>query len=168
MDVWMVILRLIHVLSGVFWAGATIVFASHITPSVKATGEAGQKFMGYLSGKAKISNALGIAGTLALLSGLTMYVMQGWENRLDTASGIGLTIGVILGAGAYFHGLFVQRKAILGMQSLGMQIAASGGPPSPDQAAAMGKLAGKVERNGVILAYVLALTVVLMGTFQYL
>ena len=167
MNVLMIILRLTHVLAGVFWAGATFVFASHVTPAVKATGPEGQKFMAYLSGKGKISNALGIAGILVVLSGLTMYFLNRWH--LNTSlSGIALTLGAVLGLAAFFHGLFVQRKAIENMKALGMQIAAAGGPPSPEQTSEMGRLAGKIERNGIILSYTLGVTVILMGIFQYL
>lgn len=167
MNIVMVILRLIHVLAGVFWAGATFVMASHISPTVRASGTEGQKFMQNLAGKSNISNALGLTGTLTLLSGLIMYGLQGWETRLNTPAGIVLTLGVVLGTGAFFHGLFVQRKAIKEMQTLGASIAAAGGPPTPDQAARLGTLSEKINRNGIMLAYLLGVTVILMGVFQY-
>ncbi len=168
MDIYMVILRLIHILSGVFWAGATFILASHITPTVKATGTAGQEFMKYLSGKAKLSDILGLTGLLSLLSGLIMYSLQGWDRQLSSPSWIALTLGAIIGAAAYFHGLFVQRKAITGLQTVATQIEASGGPPSPDLVAQMGAMAAKIEKNGQLLAYLLGAAVVLMGVFQYL
>ena len=168
MNIVMILLRVTHVLAGVFWAGATFVLASHVTPSVKAAGDAGKVFMQQLSGKSNISNILGLTGTLTLVSGLVMYSLQGWDKQLMTPSGIALAAGAVLGAGAYFHGLFVQRKTITLMQKTGAEIAAAGGPPSPEQAAQMQTYSDKIERNGQILSYMLALTVVLMGVFQYL
>ena len=168
MNILMIILRLIHVLSGVFWAGSTFVFVTHIAPTVKATGAEGQKFMAHLAGQGKISNALMIAGGLVLLSGWTMYFLQGWQLAYKTASGIVLGLGVILGTLVFMHGAFVQRRATMDLARLGAQVAASGGPPSPDQAAELGRLAGKIERNGIILAYLLGITVICMGVFQYL
>ena len=167
MNTLMIVLRLIHVLSGVFWAGATFVFASHVTPAIKATGPEGQKFMAHLSGKGRISDALGITGALVVLSGLAMYFLNRWYVN-TTLSGIALTLGALLGLGAFLHGAFVQRKAIASMKTIGMQVAASGGPPTPEQTEQMGQLAAKIERNGMILAYTLGVTVILMGIFQYL
>ena len=168
MNVVMVVLRILHVAGGVYWAGATFVLASHVSPSAKATGEAGQAFMRHLSGKAKLSDALGVTGTITLLSGLIMYGLQGWDKQLGSANGIALTLGVVLGAAAYFHGLFVQRKAITNLARTGAEIAAAGAPPSPEQIETIAGYQAKIERNGQILAYILAVTVVLMGVFQYL
>lgn len=168
MSILMVVLRLTHVLGGVFWAGATFVLATHVTPSVKATGEAGQAFMKHLSGKARLSDAIGITGTLALVSGLIMYSIQGWDRQFTTLSGLALNLGVLLGAAGYFHGLFVQRKAIVNLANTGAEIAKAGGPPTPEQLSKIAMYQAKIEKNGAILAYVLAVTVVLMGIFSYL
>lgn len=167
MDILMIILRVIHVLSGVFWVGTTFVFASHITPAVKATGTEGQRFMQHLSGQGKISNALGLAGILVVVTGWWMYFGQGWQLQGNTTNGVVLGFGAIIGTLGFLHGAFVQRKAISGLTALAKQVAAAGGPPSPEQAAELGKLSGKVERNGRLLAYLLALAVAAMGTFQY-
>jgi uncharacterized membrane protein len=166
MNNWlMVVLRLTHVLSGVFWAGATIVFASHVTPSVKATGAEGQKFMQHVAGKSSLSLWLTIAAILAALSGTIMYFVNWLGNH--SSQGNTLILGMLFGWVAFFHGLFAQRRTILKLQKMGEKVAASGGPPSPEEAQTMGNLSDRISRNGVILAYLLALTVVLMGVFQY-
>ena len=167
MDILMIILRVIHVLSGVFWAGSTFLFATHVTPAVKLAGADGQKFMQQLTRQGKLSNALGVTGILAVVTGWTMVILKDWYLAFDTGSGIVLAFGAILGTLGFLHGAIVQRKSIVGLSTLGGRIAASGAPPSPEQAAEMGLLAGKVENNGRILAYILALTVAAMGTFQY-
>ncbi|MGB3716048.1 MAG: hypothetical protein WA996_16605 [Candidatus Promineifilaceae bacterium] len=38
METWMVILRLIHIVSGIFWAGATFFLVGFVSPAVQATG----------------------------------------------------------------------------------------------------------------------------------
>lgn len=166
MDVLMIILRLVHVLSGVFWAGATFIFASHVTPAVKASGPDGQKFMAALTARGRLSNSLGIAGILAVVSGWAMFFNNNWHQD-RTINGIVLGIGAVLGTLGFLHGAIVQRKAIMEMAAMGMRAAAAGGPPSPELAAEMGRQAGKIERNGVILAYILGLTVAAMASFPY-
>jgi uncharacterized membrane protein len=162
-------LRLIHVVCGVFWAGTTFVLATHISPTIKAIAPDGQKFMTYLTGKAKISDWLGITASLTFLSGGIMYFINFQTMYLpSTGQGIALLMGVILGSVAWGHGATAQRGAIGKMQKLGMEIAKTGGPPTPEQAAEMGKLSAKIEQNGQLLAIMLGITVVLMGTFQYI
>ena len=168
MDLTMIILRLIHVLSGVFWAGTTFVLVSHVSPAVKATGPEGQKFMQHLAGQGQITNALLITGLLTLLSGWTMYFVQNWQSAYNTAGGVVLGLGAVLGSSAFLHGAFVQRKLTITAAGLGKQVATAGGPPTPDQAAEMGRLAAKIQRNGTVLAYILGITVICMATFQYL
>lgn len=167
MDIVMIVLRVLHVLGGVFWAGTTFALAAHITPSVKATGPEGQKFMQHLTGKSGLSNWLAITGTLTVLSGLIMYTLQGWDKALNTPSGVALGIGVLLGTAAYLHGLFVQRKTTARLQAVGQAMIARGNELSADDRAQLATLSARLSRNGAILAYLLALTVVLMGTFQY-
>jgi len=169
MAILMIILRLLHVVCGIYWAGSTFLIATHITPTVKAIAPDGQKFMAHLSGKANISNWLGITATLTFLSGATMYFLN-FQSKYppNTGQGIAILLGAILGTLSWGHGATAQRKAILTMQNLGMQIASQGKPPTPEQAAEMGMLSGKVERNGQILAVMLGITVALMGTFQYI
>ncbi len=162
----MILLRITHVLSGVFWAGATIVLASHVTPSVKATGAEGQKFMQHLAGKSSLSLWLTIAAILAALSGTIMYFVNNWLGNHSSQANT-LILGMLFGWLAFFHGIFAQRRTILKLQKLGAKVAVSGGPPSPEDAQMMGDLSQRISRNGVILAYLLAITVVLMGAFQY-
>lgn len=73
-------------------------------------------------------------------------------------------LGAILGTLAWGHGFMVQRKAIISIQKLGMQIASQGKPPTPEQGAELGAPSAKIERNGKILA----VSVAFMGTFQYI
>jgi len=169
MAVVMLILRLIHIPCGIYWAGATFVLASHITPTVKAIAPDGQKFMAYFSGKANISGWLGVTASLTFLSGATMYFLN-FQTKYppSTVQGIAILTGAILGTLAWGHGATAQRKAIENMQKLGMQIASQGKPPTPEQAAEMGVMSGKIERNGQILAIMLGITVILMATFQYI
>lgn len=168
MIILMLMLRLIHVVCGVYWAGATFLLASHVTPTVKALAPDGQKFMAHMAGKANLSGWLSLTAFLTFLSGLILYALN-YHTKYPptTGQGIMLLIGVILGSLAWGHGVTAQRKAIVRVQQLGREIAQSGGPPNPEQAAELGALSAKIERNGQILAVMLAITVVLMGTFQY-
>ena len=75
MYILLILLRLIHVFAGVFWAGTAFAMSSQITPAVKASGEAGVKFMQQLGIKSNFSPVMGMAATLTFLSGLIMYII---------------------------------------------------------------------------------------------
>ena len=55
MNLLIIVLRLIHILAGVFWLGGSFMSAIFLTPAVAATGESGQKFMGHLITKGRMT-----------------------------------------------------------------------------------------------------------------
>jgi uncharacterized membrane protein len=42
--IWL--LRIIHIVAGVFWVGGTLIMTFFVAPAIGATGESGQKFVG--------------------------------------------------------------------------------------------------------------------------
>lgn len=48
MHILTIVLRFLHVFGGAFWFGASVILGFYISPTVAATGEVGQKFMGSL------------------------------------------------------------------------------------------------------------------------
>ena len=67
------ILRLVHILSGVFWAGVNFTMAGFITPSVKATAPGSGGFMQHLAQKSGLPRYAEIAGWLTIIAGLALY-----------------------------------------------------------------------------------------------
>src|SRR5260221_3736092 len=68
-----IVLRLLHVVGGAFWFGSAMMVGFMITPTVAATGEAGQKFMAGLVQKANLSKAISAAGGITIPSGARVY-----------------------------------------------------------------------------------------------
>ncbi|MGZ9166631.1 MAG: hypothetical protein ACXW4U_15780, partial [Anaerolineales bacterium] len=69
--IWL--LRIVHIVGGVFWVGGTFMMAFFIAPTVGATAEAGQKFIGHLMGDLKFSNRMSAVAGLTILAGLILY-----------------------------------------------------------------------------------------------
>ena len=69
-----ILLRLIHILGGLFWAGAMVLLAGFLIPTVRATGREGGRFMQILMQQQRLQFYLGLAAGLTVLSGLTLYV----------------------------------------------------------------------------------------------
>ena len=58
MIVLLIVLRIFHVLGGVFWVGAALAMNLFINPSLRATAESGQKVTAHLITQTKFALAL--------------------------------------------------------------------------------------------------------------
>lgn len=170
MNVLMVILRMIHILAGIFWAGATFFLVSLIVPSVAATGPEGQKFMQHLSLRSQMTREMFVTATLTALSGLVMYFyLFGLDaNTLNSTYSLALGLAGLAGLAAWGVGYFVQNNSIQKMKAISQQVEASGGPPQPEQVAQMQDLAARVSLGSRITAVLLLIAVIGMSSAQYL
>src|SRR2546428_12661025 len=72
-DATMILLRVIHILSGVFWAGATFFLVGFLQPVVAASGPEGGRLMQRLTSQKRFQMAMPVAAGLAIPSGLPLY-----------------------------------------------------------------------------------------------
>ena len=169
MNYLMIAMRIIHIFSGVFWAGTSFFMISFVTPSVIATGAEGQKFMQQLAFRTRFTTAMMAVALLTVLSGLVMD----WEifefrlAALSTGYGLVLTLGAIAGFIGLLTGYFMQNRTTGKMKALSAAIGASGGPPTPEQQAEMQALSATVTRGGQITSVMLALAILGMSIAQY-
>jgi uncharacterized membrane protein len=171
MDVMMIVLRLIHVVSGVFWAGSVFFAVSFLLPAVRATGPAGKQIMRQLASVQKFPVAIGTSATLTILSGLGLY----WHDIKLSAGNFGRsTPGMVYGIGAvcaliaFGFGIGLVGRSSGKLLSLGAAIQAAGGAPTPEQAQTMEKLQGKMSQGMRIAAMLLSITVITMAIARYL
>src|ERR1041384_3508220 len=69
--IWL--LRIVHIVGGVIWVGGTLTMTFFIGPTIGATAEAGQKFVGHLMSNLKFSNRMSAAAGLTILAGFILY-----------------------------------------------------------------------------------------------
>jgi uncharacterized membrane protein len=165
----MIVWRLIHIFSGVFWVGATYMMLGFVEPSVKATGEVGKKFMQQIGLKSKFSPIMGLMGILSSVSGLIMYdKISGFRGAwISSATGLSLTLGGLFGLLALVFGFVIQFRTSGRMKALAGDMAAAGGPPSPEQMAEMGRLSERMSLGGRISAVLMTLSLAGMSVAQY-
>ena len=169
MDVLMIVLRLLHIASGIFWAGTAFFTVSFLQPAVSASGPEGGKVMQQLA-RSRFTTTITVAGTLTVLSGLLMY----WRDSgfqlawIVSATGLTFTIGGLAGLGGLSVALFVSRPAIRRVAELSKLVVASGGPPSPAQMAEIQALQARMTRGGRWLAVLLGIAVVAMAIARYM
>lgn len=167
----MIVLRLIHIISGVFWAGAVMSIAWFLLPAQQAIGQPGGAFMQQLMFRQRFRAFVLAAMVLTILSGLTMYARLAmlthgaWaSSRTGIVLGIGAVAAIIAGG---IGGGFVRRLGNR-MMELGGRIQASGGPPTDTEKAEMDALQRKTRSGFRIVAILLLISIVAMASARYL
>ena len=162
----MTILRLLHIVCGVFWAGATLYLAGFIIPAVKSLGPDGGKFMQQLSRTNRLPIVMNVTATLTVLCGILMMAQLSGTFQTEwflKTHGMLTTIGGALGLTGYLVGLLVSLPTILRVNAIGKLVAEKGGPPSPEQMQELMHLRTKLFTATNIIAVLLLVTVMLMS-----
>ena len=164
----MLILRLIHIVAGIFWAGASFFMVSFVSPAVVATGPEGQKFMRQLGMKSGFSHAMAATGTLTAVSGIIMYIIL-TDLDHNIASGtyfLVIGIGSIAGIAGWIVGFVMQNRSTLKMEVIVAEMESAGGSPTEEQKAQMQALSARVGQGARIGAVLLTIAVVCMAAAQ--
>ena len=169
MGILIMILRVIHIFSGVFWVGFGFFNIAFLQPTVQATGAEGQKTMQHLTQKTRLLSTVYATATLTMLSGLLMYwILSGFRlSFLRSGYGLVLTVGGIAGVIAWIFAVVMIRGIFDQMQTIGQEIQAQGSPPTPEQATRMQALVARLGKLGQVALVFLVIALLGMATAQY-
>jgi hypothetical protein len=171
MDVYLIILRVLHIAAGVFWVGAAALFFFFVEPTVKELGPTGGAFMGHLAQKKKMPVAILASAGLTILAGILLYLRSSGGFDLDwitSSTGLTFTIGGLAGIAAFLIGLTVVKPSVDKLGALGAEIQAAGGQPSETQAAQLLAVDSRLKSVGRLNMALLTLAVLAMATARYL
>lgn len=171
MDYTNLVLHVLHIVSGVVWAGGAILMGLFVSPSAMATRPESAKFMQYLTGPAKLPVWMTLASWVTVICGVIMFspmVSTLPPGVMATPRGISLGLGALLALGAFVEGMALIAPAAHKMGKLGAAIAASGKGPTPEQVQQMQVLQDKLSRGTRRGAVLLLLTVVCMATARWI
>ncbi len=166
MNVLLIVLRLIHIVSGVFWVGGAMISAFFLTPALAATGDAGQKMMGHMITKGRMSVRITVAAVLTVLAGATLYWIDshGFTSPWTSSGpGWGFGIGGVFG----LLGLGLGMQVGMNAKKLGQIAAAAQGKPSPGQIADMQAAQKRMAWASKVSTVLLILALVCMATARY-
>jgi uncharacterized membrane protein len=154
----MIVIRVVHVVTAVFWAGAAMVMGWFITPASRRTGPAAGPFMQNLLRTRLADWAFGSA-VVAVGAGLWLLFDRGgfgggWQ-------GVALAVGAVAGGVAITIGGFIQRPTAGKIQRLGAAIA--GQTPTPEQGAEMTRLQARLAAVAPMTALAVAVAVLGMA-----
>jgi uncharacterized membrane protein len=165
-----IVLRFVHVIASVCWAGGAFFIFLFVEPTAKALAPSGMEFFQYMIAKRRASVFMVTTSTLTVISGALLFWQDAsgqWLTWMKTGPGLGFTLGSLAGVVVYCVGMFGVNPRAKRIAELGAEIHAAGGPPSPEQGAEMQKLDKELSRFGIIDFVLVALSLALMGTARY-
>jgi len=171
MPVTYLIARVLHIVAGTLWAGASVLLIWFVEPAVRATGAAGGAFMQRLAGPGRLSAYMSTAALITSVTGLFLYwPVSGHLSLTWMATGFGaaLTIGSLAGLAAFFVGMLVNAPASNRMGLLGREIQAAGGTPDAGQLAERARLLHRLHLGGTAGAVLLLVATAGMAVAKYL
>jgi uncharacterized membrane protein len=156
------LVRALHVIAGVMWAGAMFLLAGVIVPiAVRHGAEGAGRWTGMIMRKA--GPVGGIAGLVTVASGI--YLMIVLHGQDESASGLVLKAGAVAALLALVIGLFFGRTQ--GLKLAMLSEAASQGNATPDTKAQMADAGSRILLTSRLVALLLLLSVISMGVFRY-
>ena len=167
MNSLVIVLRLLHIIGGVFWVGAGLVMFFFIGPTLGATAEAGQKFAQHLMTQTRFTAIVTTSAILTVLAGATLYwidsdgLSSAW---MHSGAGLGFGIGAFFALIGFVFGIMVGNTNGA-LAKLGAQIQ---GKPTPEQMAQVGALRKRLSVVSPINAYALIIAALFMAIARYL
>jgi hypothetical protein len=163
-------LRIVHIVTGVFWAGTLFFTVSYLMPTFREVGPDGAKVMAALRNRGMF-NAVPMIALIAIASGLWMYKirMGGGADWARTREAMTLGTGAITAILAVTIGWFGMRANTFKASDLAAAAAAM--PAGAERDAAMAKVTafrGKAMMAGRMVATLLLITVVTMAIARYI
>lgn len=162
--IWL--LRIIHIVAGVFWVGGSLIMTFFVGPAAGAIGEPGQKFIGHLMNNLKFSNRMSIAAGSAVLAGLILYGLdaRAGEAWLRSNFAMGLGIGATFAIIGFVFGILMSRS-LKAMVQLGAQIQ---GKPTHEQTTRLQEIRNRQRTYSLVNVAALLLATVFMAIARYL
>ena len=165
-NILVVVLRIIHIVGGVFWVGSSLFTSIYLGPAVSATAEAGQRVLAQLITKARLSTAISASAGLTVLAGGWLYWLDsagftsGWTH---SGPGLGFGIGALFALVGLVFGVMVGRN----MSTLGRIAAEVTGKPTPEQLGKIGAARKQLAYAGPTTSITLLIALICMATARY-
>ena len=163
--IWL--LRIIHILGGIFWVGGALIMSFFVAPAVAATAEAGHKVVGHLMGNLKFSSRVSAAAGMSILAGFILYWIDsdGFTSAwMSSGAGRGFGIGAAFALVGLVFGILLSRT-MKSMAQLGAQMQ---GKPSAEQMQEMSALRKQQATYSIVNVAALVLAVIFMAIARYL
>jgi uncharacterized membrane protein len=169
---FMLVFRFLHILAGILWVGSAFTFLLFVGPSAAEAGPAAGPVLRGIVEKRRFPKVItGIAIT-TVLAGWILWIRNGlvvtsFGDWVTSRVGLVFTIGGVLATVAMLGGVIGIGPNVERLQKLGAEVAAGGGPPSPQQAAELERVQAALKRNGQRDLILMILAAIAMATARY-
>ena len=166
----MIILRLVHIGCGVFWAGGVLFLNFIVGPAIAAAGPDGARVMQELHRRHYFDKILTVA-LLTILSGLELMRRDsaGFQGAwFHSSFGIGLSTGMLGAIIAFLIGVILIKPATVRMARLGNEMAAAAPEARPALGAQLAAARGRLIASGTVASLFILIAVLAMATARYL
>lgn len=163
------LLRLVHILTGVFWAGTVFFMVSFLLPAFAKLGPAAGPVQAEFANRG-LFQKLPAIGLVTVLSGFWMYYirLQGTANWAPTNEARALGLGGVAAAVALIYGFTYVRPRQNRVMAIAAQLPAMAAGAEKDALMAeAGVLRGKVAMSARLVATLLGVTVISMAIARY-
>lgn len=161
----LIVLRLVHIVAGTFWAGSALMLTLIILPGTRKAGPGNERVLPM----AQISQAMSISTLLTTVAGLLLYWLVSHFPRPESpARWPRPHPRWLAGLAAFLIGLLTTGPCCKKIGALTGQIQAAGGPPKPEQAAEMGRLQARLAASSMWSTILATAALVLMAVARYL
>ncbi len=167
----MILLRLLHIVSGALWVGIAVFLPFYLMPSL---GEAGPDAAGrVMSGlqKRKMHIHLPIAALLTILTGYLLYwkASAGFQPEfMGSGPGIAFGTGGLLATIAFVIGMAVARPSMTKAVRLSQELQTASEGERPELVASIQRLRQRGATAGAAVAVLVLLALVTMAVARYL
>lgn len=165
------VLRVVHIVGGMFWVGATMFMSFFLAPVLASMGPAAGPVMGGLA-RRRLMTILPVAAVLTMLSGtrLMMIASAGFQAAyFHSPSGRAFAWGGTIAIVAFVFGMGFSRPAMMKAGALSQQLA------SATDEATRSRLGAEIDAarrrgtvGGAIVLTMLLVAVVLMSIARYM
>ena len=163
MHVYVIILRILHIGGGIFWAGTLLVMFGFLLPTARSLGPVAAPFMGRLMGEKRLPAIAGGAGVITVVSGALLY----WHDFGDivpfNAPMAGFAVGGLAAIVLLVVGLGFATPANRRLAELGAHAA-----QGEDVAAEIGQATASRDRLIPLMTGFLVVAMMAMAIARYL
>ena len=164
------ILRLIHIVFGVFWVGSVLFTTVVLMPSMRAAGPSGVTVMKEL-GRRRLPLIMMGSALLTVGAGIwLMIILASGDPAVWMRSGTGraFSMGGGLAILALVLGMAINAPTARRMSAIGEAVDKRGGPPTADEAKQLQQLQSRMATASVLVAVLLLLATAAMAVARYL
>ena len=164
------VLRIVHIVAGVFWVGSVIFGAIVLAPALRAVGPGAGPVMNQLVKVRKMPILMMISAFATMIAGIWLLMIDSaGQPGVWMRSGTGRTfaIGGALAIVAFVLGMAVNMPVSKRLAAIGEAAGARGGPPTPEEQAEMKRLQGRMSVASQAVTLLLLLATGAMAIARY-